>query len=236
MPHLNIDPAEVAKFSCLSQQWWDPQGELKTLHAINPLRLQYVNDQASLKGKKVLDIGCGGGLLTEAMAKLGAQVTGIDMSEEALMVAKQHQQESSLTIEYLLIPAEKMAEAYPAQFDIVTCMEMLEHVPDPLSVIQACARLVKPGGHVFISTLNRNPKSYLFAIVGAEYLAKLIPKGTHDYAKFIRPSELDEWARKCGLQVADITGLHYSVMTKQFKLNQDVSINYIMHFRNNENL
>ena len=224
----NIDSAEIAKFSRISAHWWEPEGELKTLHAINPLRLSYINEKAALKNKTVLDIGCGGGLLTEAMAKMQATVTGIDMSEEALNVAKLHQQESGLQIEYLLTPAEKIAQERPAQFDIVTCMEMLEHVPDPTAIIQACAQLVKPGGQVFISTLNRNPKSYLFAIIGAEYVANMLPKGTHDYAKFIRPSELDEWARTAGLHVVDMIGLQYSIITKQFKLSDDVSINYIM--------
>jgi 2-polyprenyl-6-hydroxyphenyl methylase/3-demethylubiquinone-9 3-methyltransferase len=227
----NVDSAEIAKFSRFSAHWWDPNGALKTLHDINPLRLKYVNEKASLKDKMVLDIGCGGGLLTEAMAKLQAHVTGIDMSEEALNVAKLHQHESGLKIEYILTPAEKLAEERPAQFDIVTCMEMLEHVPDPLAIIEACAQLVKPGGHVFISTLNRNLKSYVFAILGAEYIAKILPKGTHDYAKFIRPSELDAWARKAGFHITDMIGLQYSIMTKQFILNDDVSINYIAHLR-----
>lgn len=229
MSNLNIDHAEIAKFSELSAHWWDRQGELKTLHEINPLRLNYINSQAPLHGKTVLDVGCGGGILAESMAKLGANVTGIDMSESALNVAKLHQHESGTHVEYFLSTAEQFAKDYENQFDIVTCLEMLEHVPNPLSIIQACARLVKPSGHLFFSTLNRNIKSYFFAIVGAEYILQMLPKNTHDFAKFIRPSELTEWSRNTGLKVVSITGITYNVFTKEYKLSADVSVNYLMH-------
>ena|SRR3990167_5649248 len=231
MTNENIDPAEIAKFSHLSVNWWDKQGELKTLHDINPLRLNYINEKAILAGKTVIDIGCGGGLLTEGMARLGAIVTGIDMSENALNVAKLHQDKSHLKIDYLLTTAEKIADERPAQFDVVTCLELLEHVPDPLAIVKACATLVKPNGHVFFSTLNRNAKSYLFAIVGAEYILKMLPKNTHDFAKFIRPSELSNWSRKSGLQIIDMTGLHYNIFTKQYTLDADISVNYLMYLK-----
>lgn len=224
----NSDDAEIAKFSRFSAHWWDPDGELQTLHVINPVRLGFIQQKSPLKDKAVIDIGCGGGLLSEAMAKIGANVTGIDLSEEALNVAKLHAKKSGLEIEYLLTPAEKIAKERPAEFDVVTCLEMLEHVPDPAAIIQAAAALLKPGGQLFVSTLNRTMKSYLFAIIGAEYVAKILPKGTHDYAKFIRPSEIDEWARKAGLRVTDIIGLKYHVLTKQATLDQDISVNYIM--------
>lgn len=225
----NVDSAEVAKFSASATHWWDEEGELKTLHQINPLRVNYINQQISLAEKKVIDIGCGGGILTESLAKLGADVTGIDMSTEALKIAKLHQQESHLEIEYWLTTAENAAAERPAQYDIVTCLEMLEHVPDPASVIRACAALTKPGGHIFFSTINRNPKSYLFAILGAEYILKLLPKNTHDFAKFIKPSELDKWARNSGLTIKDMIGIHYDVLTKEFSLHTDVSVNYLVY-------
>lgn len=229
MSTLNIDPAEISKFSAHASHWWDPEGELKTLHQINPLRLQYINEKANLAGKNVIDIGCGGGLLTEGMAKLGATVTGVDMSQPAITVAKLHQHESNLHINYLLGTAEEIAAQHPAQYDVATCLEMLEHVPDPTSIIQAGATLVKPGGHLFFSTLNRNLKSYLSAIVGAEYILKLLPKNTHEYAKFIRPSELSAWARQSGLVVKDIIGIHYDIFSKEFSLTNDVTVNYLMH-------
>ncbi len=225
----NIDTSEIAKFSASAAHWWDTEGEFKTLHDINPLRLNYINKKAPLNGKTVVDIGCGGGILSESMAKLGAHVTGIDMSQAALNVAKLHQLESNVEMEYLLSTAEELASQRPAQYDVVTCLEMLEHVPDPISVIQACAKLVKPDGHVFFSTLNRNLKSYLFAIIGAEYILKLLPHSTHDFAKFIRPSELSEWSRQAGLSVKDMIGIHYNIFTKQFSLNDDVSVNYLVH-------
>lgn len=229
MTRHNIDHSEVSKFSDSAAQWWDFNGDFKPLHEMNPLRLQYINENAHLAGKTVIDIGCGGGILTESMAKLGARVIGVDMSEPALTVAKLHQLESNLQIEYVHTTAEEIAAKRPEQFDVVTCLEMLEHVPDPTSIIRACASLVKPGGHVFFSTLNRNLKSYLFAIVGAEYVLKLLPKNTHDFAKFIRPSELAEWARKADLTIKDMAGIHYNPLTKEFSLNEDVSVNYLVH-------
>lgn len=226
----NQDPVEIAKFSALAAHWWDPEGELKTLHAINPVRLHYINEKAPLTGKTVLDIGCGGGILAESMAAVGAKVTGIDMSTAALNAAKLHQKLSSspLNIDYQEITAEQLAETHTAQFDIITCLECLEHVPDPASLIKAAARLVKPQGQLFFSTLNRNIKSYLFAILGAEYLLKLLPKNTHEFAQFIRPSELATWARKASLTVSDLIGLSYNPLTQKAKLTQDTAVNYIM--------
>lgn len=228
MSKPNIDPAEIAKFSQLASHWWDPMGEMKSLHDINPLRLHYIDQKSNIKDKKVLDIGCGGGILSESMAKLGASVTAIDMSKEAIQIAKLHLHESKIQVDYSVSTAEAFAEKHPATFDVVTCLEMLEHVPDPYSIVKACATLVKPGGHVFFSTLNRNPKSYLFAIIGAEYLLKLLPKNTHDYAKFIKPSELAEWARKSGLHTKNMIGLTYHPFTKAYQLTDDISVNYLM--------
>lgn len=225
----NMDPVEIAKFSASAVHWWDKEGDFKALHEINPLRLDFIDKKAPLMGKTVLDVGCGGGILTESMAEKGAIVTGIDLSEPALNVAKLHQHQSGLQIDYQLISAEEMAGLKPAQYDVVTCLEMLEHVPDPVSVIKACATLVKPGGDVFFSTLNRNMKSYLFAILGAEYFLRLIPKNTHDFAKFIRPSELDAWARQAGLSVVAMTGLGYHPISKRYFLSEDVSVNYLVH-------
>ena len=229
MNKLNVDPSEIAKFSEHAAHWWDLEGEFKPLHQINPIRLAYINQHARLPGKTVIDIGCGGGILTESMATLGATVTGVDMSEAALNVAKLHQLESKTQIEYILTTAETIAAERPAQYDVVTCLEMLEHVPDPFSIIKACAALVKPTGHVFFSTINRNAKAYLFAIVGAEYLLKLLPRHTHDFAKFIRPAELTAWARAAGLHVGDMAGMSYHILTKVYQLNTDVSVNYLMH-------
>jgi len=224
----NVDTAEIAKFSELAHRWWDPNSEFKPLHEINPLRLQWIDKLAPLAGRKVLDVGCGGGILAEAMAAAGAAVSGIDLSEKALRVARLHLHESGHDIDYQLVSAEDFATQHAGEFDIVTCMEMLEHVPDPASVVAACARLVKPGGRVFFSTLNRNARSYLFAIVGAEYLLKLLPRGTHDYAKFIQPAELARMAREAGLDIRELTGMTYNPLSKIYKLESDTSVNYLM--------
>jgi len=227
----NFDPAELSKFNELASKWWDMSGEFKPLHDINPLRLQFINQRAPLAGKKVLDVGCGGGILTEAMAKLGAEVTGIDMGDKALNVAKLHRLESELDINYQLITAEEFAEQNPHQFDVVTCLEMLEHVPDPSSVITACKHLVKPDGDIFFSTINRNPKAFLFAVVGAEYLMNMLPHGTHSYAKFIKPSELNRWSLKANLELKDITGMHYNPITRLYSLGDGVDVNYLAHYQ-----
>jgi len=229
--NTNKDQAEIDKFSKLAAHWWNPQGELKTLHDINPLRLSYINTHASIKNKKILDIGCGGGILAESMAKCGAQVTGIDLSEDVLRVAQLHQKNNTNQVNYLLTSAEELARDPAEKFDIVTCLELLEHVPDPISIIKAAAKLVKPNGQLFFSTINRTIKSYLFAIVGAEYLLKMLPKNTHDFAKFIRPSELAEWARQANLTVNDITGITYNPLTKQYQLNKNISVNYLLYLR-----
>ncbi|MCC2595240.1 bifunctional 2-polyprenyl-6-hydroxyphenol methylase/3-demethylubiquinol 3-O-methyltransferase UbiG [Pusillimonas sp. MFBS29] len=231
-PTQNVDQAEIDKFAALASRWWDPESEFKPLHAINPLRLNWIIRQAgSLAGKSVLDVGCGGGILAESMAQAGAQVTGIDLAQQSLTVAKLHGLESGVAVDYQAISAEDMAAQRPAQFDIVTCMEMLEHVPDPGSVVRACASLVKPGGHVFFSTLNRNPKSFLFAIVGAEYLLRMLPKGTHSYENFIKPSELAAAARQAGLTVSQLSGMEYNPVTDHYKLSTDTSVNYLMATR-----
>jgi len=226
----NVDQQELAKFNSLAARWWDKDSEFKPLHDINPLRLGYIEQHAGgLTGKTVVDVGCGGGILSESMAQLGAKVTGIDMGIDALNVAKLHLYESELAIDYQAITAEKLAVESPNHFDVVTCMEMLEHVPDPSSIIMACHNLVKPGGHVFFSTLNRNPKSYLFAIIGAEYILRLLPKGTHDYAKFIRPAELAQWARLASLDIKNFTGMSYNPLTQHYSLTSDISVNYLVH-------
>ncbi len=227
----NVDPAEIAKFEELAARWWDPHSEFKPLHDINPLRLDYIDRIEPLSGKRVLDVGCGGGLLSEGMAARGAQVTGIDMGEAPLSVAKLHLYESGLEVDYRQITAEQMSIEQPDAFDIVTCLEMLEHVPAPDSVITACARMVKPGGLVVFSTLNRNPKSYLLAIIGAEYILRMLPKGTHDYRKFIRPSELDSWARAADLELRDISGMTYNPLTSIYNLGSDVDVNYLAAYR-----
>jgi 2-polyprenyl-6-hydroxyphenyl methylase/3-demethylubiquinone-9 3-methyltransferase len=225
----NVDAGEIAKFEALASRWWDPQSEFKPLHDINPLRLRYVDERAGLRGKRVLDLGCGGGILAESMARRGAAVTGIDMGETPLRVAELHRLESGVEVSYRRITAEALAEEAPASFDIITCMELLEHVPDPVSVVIACARLVRPEGHVFLSTINRNPKSYLFAIVGAEYLLGLLPKGTHDYRRFIRPSELETWTRRAGLAIQNLIGLHYDPLLRRYWLAPGVDVNYLAH-------
>ncbi|UTY60561.1 bifunctional 2-polyprenyl-6-hydroxyphenol methylase/3-demethylubiquinol 3-O-methyltransferase UbiG [Massilia sp. erpn] len=225
---MNADPLELQKFSELAHRWWDPTSEFRPLHEINPLRLEWINARAPLAGKNVIDIGCGGGILAESMARKGAKVTGIDLSEKALKVADLHSLESGVPVRYKLIAAEDMAAQEAGQYDVVTCMEMLEHVPDPAAIVRAAATLVKPGGQVFFSTLNRNPKAYLFAVIGAEYLLRLLPKGTHDYEKFITPAELSQDIRSAGLQVEGLKGMGYNPLTKIYSLNDDTSVNYLV--------
>ena len=225
---MNADPAELQKFSDLAHRWWDPESEFKPLHQINPLRLDWIDNAARIADKRVVDIGCGGGILAESMATRGAQVTGVDLSEKALGVARLHLFESGQSVDYRLISAEDLAREAPASFDVVTCMEMLEHVPDPASTIRACATLVKPGGHIFFSTLNRNLKAYLMAVVGAEYVLNLLPKGTHEYAKFIKPSELARYVREAGLDVEELIGMNYNPFSKIYSLGHDTDVNYLM--------
>lgn len=224
----NADQAELDKFSELAHRWWDPESEFKPLHDINPLRLDWIDRTAGLAGKKVLDVGCGGGILAESMAARGAAVTGIDLSDKALSVARLHLLETGQKVDYRKISAEELSAEMPGAFDIVTCLEMLEHVPDPSSTVRACARLVRPGGRVFFSTINRNPKSYLFAIVGAEYVLNLLPRGTHDYAKFIRPAELARYSREAGLAVGEVIGMTYNPFSKTYALGADTDVNYLM--------
>ncbi len=228
---INVDPAELRKFSELAHRWWDPQSEFRPLHEINPLRLGHIDGIAALRGKAVLDVGCGGGILAEAMATTGARVTGIDLADKPLKVAQLHLLESGLDVTYRNIAVEALAQEAPKSFDVVTCMEMLEHVPDPASTVRACAALLKPGGHAFFATLNRNPKSYLFAIIGAEYVLKLLPRGTHDYARFIKPSELSASCRSAGLEVDGLIGMTYNPFSKVYALEADTSVNYILHAR-----
>lgn len=229
--HHNVDEQEIAKFESMAERWWDYTGEFKPLHDINPLRLDFINLHShGIFDQKVLDVGCGGGILSESMAKLGAKVTGIDMGQEPLNVAKLHALESGIQVDYQQIPAEAFATQHPQQFDVVTCMEMLEHVPDPESIIKSLSEIVKPNGHVFMSTLNKTIKGYLHAIVGAEYVLKMVPKGTHDHAKFIRPSQLIQWAEKYGLKARMMKGLTYNPITQTYQLNDDVSVNYMVHF------
>lgn len=225
----NFDQDELAKFESLAYRWWDQNSEFKPLHDINPLRLNFIHERIPLTGKKVIDIGCGGGILSESMAHKGAKVKGIDLGKAPLAVAKLHSKESGLDVDYEMISAEDIAQREPATYDVVTCLEMLEHVPDPSKIVAACAELVKPDGHVFFSTINRNPKSYLFAIIGAEYVLKLLPKGTHDYAKLIKPSELSQWIRAAQLDSKELIGMSYNPLTKKYWLGQDVSVNYMMH-------
>ena len=225
----NADQNELDKFSQLAHRWWDPNSEFKPLHEINPLRLEWIDGLVGISGKKVLDIGCGGGILSESMAQRGALVTGIDLSEKALSVARLHLLESGRNVDYQMISAEDLADQAAGSFDVVTCMEMLEHVPRPASTIAACAALVKPGGHVFFSTLNRNAKAYVLAVIGAEYILKMLPKGTHDYAKFIKPSELSRWAKSVGLEPEQLIGMTYNPITKHYRLGRDTDVNYLLH-------
>ena len=231
MTYHNVDPAEVAKFDALADSWWDPEGQSKPLHQINPLRLQFISERTPLKNAKIVDVGCGGGILTESLALSGADTTGIDMGELPLEIARLHALEAGLKINYQQITAEAMAAAYPDTYDAITCMEMLEHVPDPQAIINACAAMVKPGGDVYFSTLNRNPKAWLLAIVGAEYIANMLPKGTHDYARFIKPSELARACREAGLTVSAIAGISYNPLTRKYTLTDDVDVNYLIHCR-----
>ncbi len=225
----NVDLDEVAKFNQSASRWWDPNSEYKPLHDINPLRLDYIDQRAALAGKRVVDVGCGGGILAESMEARGARVVGVDMAGGALAIAKLHALESGASVDYRQMTAEQLATSESAAFDVVTCMELLEHVPEPASLVGACARLVKPGGRVFFSTLNRNLKSYFLAIAAAEYVLKMLPKGTHDYAKFIRPAELARWARQAGLEIVNFTGMSYNPLTRRYSLNRDVSVNYLVH-------
>lgn len=224
----NADPAELEKFSQLAHRWWDPQGEFKPLHDINPLRLDWIDDQVGLAGKDVLDVGCGGGILAESMARRGARVTGIDLSDKALRIAELHLLESRLEITYLKKSTEEFAAAHPAAFDLVTCMELLEHVPDPQSMVAACARALRPGGRAVFSTINRNAKSYLFAVIGAEYMLRLLPRGTHDYQRFIKPSELSRWARAGGLRTREMTGMSYNPISRRYSLGPNCDVNYLL--------
>ncbi|WP_369601782.1 bifunctional 2-polyprenyl-6-hydroxyphenol methylase/3-demethylubiquinol 3-O-methyltransferase UbiG [Hahella sp. SMD15-11] len=230
----NVDLEEIRKFEELAHRWWDPHSEFRPLHQINPLRLDYIDSRAGLRGKRVLDVGCGGGILSESMAARGADVTGIDMGEAPLAVARLHSLESGIPVNYQRTTIEALADAAPESFDVVTCMEMLEHVPDPASVVAACARVAKPGAHLFFSTLNRNPKSFLFAIVGAEYVLKLLPRGTHQWSRFIKPGELARFVRQAGLNMQDMIGMTYNPVTRTYKLGPDVDVNYMIHTRKPE--
>lgn len=231
MSRTNVDQNEIAKFEALASRWWDPTSEFRPLHDINPLRLNYIDERTPLAGRRVVDVGCGGGLLSEGMARRGARVTGIDMGEAPLAVARLHGLESGVEVDYRQTTVEELASdpGHEGQYDIVTCLEMLEHVPEPASVIRACARLLKPGGHLYVSTINRNPKSFLFAIVGAEYVLRLLPKGTHEWKRFIRPSEMSDHLRQAGLEIHDLTGMTYNPLTKVYRLARDVDVNYLMH-------
>lgn len=225
----NSDPRELDKFSQMAHRWWDPSGSFKPLHDLNPARLSYIDQRVGLSGKSVLDVGCGGGLLSEGMASHGAQVTGIDLAEKPLQIARLHLMESGLSVDYQLIAVEEMASSRPGQFSVVTCLEMLEHVPDPACIVQACAAAVAPGGHVFFSTINRNPKAYFLAVLGAEYLLNILPRGTHEYAKFIQPAELAHWCRLAGLTVREVTGMHYNPFSSEVSLSNDTNVNFLMY-------
>ncbi|MCZ6504094.1 MAG: bifunctional 2-polyprenyl-6-hydroxyphenol methylase/3-demethylubiquinol 3-O-methyltransferase UbiG [Gammaproteobacteria bacterium] len=228
----NVDAKEIARFEEMARKWWDKESEFKPLHDINPLRLSYITERVNLSAKRVLDVGCGGGILSESMAELGAQVTGIDMGEAALTVARLHQHEPNLNIDYQQATIEEIADSDIELFDVITCLEMLEHVPDPCSVIGACRQLLKPDGQLFLSTINRNPKSYLFMVIGAEYVLNLLPRGTHDYAKFLKPSEISAWLRQHNLNLRDITGMTYNPLTGIYRLSDDVDVNYLVHATN----
>jgi 2-polyprenyl-6-hydroxyphenyl methylase/3-demethylubiquinone-9 3-methyltransferase len=230
---LNADPAELDKFGDLAHRWWDPNSEFKPLHDINPLRLDWIDAAIGLSGKRVLDVGCGGGLLSEGMAVRGAEVTGIDLSDKPLGVARLHLLESGQKVDYRKISAEQMAAEMPGAYDAVTCLEMLEHVPDPASIVASCARLVKPGGQVFFSTINRNPKAYLFAVIGAEYLLQMLPRGTHDFARFIKPSELTRWCKQSDLEPDELTGMTYNPLTRRYALGRDTDVNYLIRTTRN---
>ncbi|MBP5998626.1 MAG: bifunctional 2-polyprenyl-6-hydroxyphenol methylase/3-demethylubiquinol 3-O-methyltransferase UbiG [Azonexus sp.] len=230
---LNADPAELDKFGDLAHRWWDPNSEFKPLHDINPLRLDWIDNAIGLRGKRVLDVGCGGGLLSEGMAVRGAEVTGIDLSEKPLGVARLHLLESGQKVDYRKVAVEQLAAEMPGAFDAVTCLEMLEHVPDPASIVDSCARLVKPGGQVFFSTINRNPKAYLFAVIGAEYLLQMLPKGTHDFARFIKPSELTRWCKQAGLEPDELVGMTYNPLTRHYALGRDTDVNYLVRATRN---
>ena len=230
----NRDDGEIRKFEALAARWWDPQSEFRPLHEINPLRMGFINSKINPAGQRCVDIGWGGGILSEALAHQGGDVTAIDLAEASLAVARLHQLESGLDIRYENISAEALAAREPGQYDIVTCLEMLEHVPDPSSIVEACARLARPGGHIFFSTLNRNPKSWLFAVVGAEYVLNLLPRGTHEYARFIKPSELAQWCRSNHLEQGEITGLGYNPLTKKYRLQRDIQVNYLVHYQKPE--
>jgi 2-polyprenyl-6-hydroxyphenyl methylase/3-demethylubiquinone-9 3-methyltransferase len=226
----NVDPAEIAKFDAAAPRWWDPDGEFRPLHDLNPARLEYIETRAGLAGRQVLDVGCGGGLLAEGMARRGARVLGIDLAPEALAVARLHAVESGLPVEYRQVAVEELAGSAPAGFDVVTCLEMLEHVPDPSAIVAALARLIRPGGHVIVSTINRNARAFALAIVGAEYVMRLLPMGTHRYARLIRPSELSRWARAAGLELADLAGLQYDPFSRKARVSADISVNYLAHY------
>jgi 2-polyprenyl-6-hydroxyphenyl methylase/3-demethylubiquinone-9 3-methyltransferase len=227
----NVDAREIERFGALAARWWDPNGEMRPLHDMNPARLDYVDARAQLAGKRVLDVGCGGGLLSEAMARRGAEVVGIDLSTSALDVARSHAQQSGVAVEYREAAAESVAATDARRFDVVTCLELLEHVPDPAALVGACARLVRPGGHVFFSTINRNPKAWLLAVVAAEYVLGMLPRGTHDYARFLRPSEVDAWARANGLELATLSGMHYDPLARRWSIGGNVDVNYLAHYR-----
>lgn len=227
--YRNVDQKEIDKFASLAARWWDPDGEFKPLHELNPLRMQFISDRVTLNGLKILDVGCGGGILSESLARAGASVTGLDLAEASLQVARLHLLESKLPVDYQCIALEDFAEQRPGEFDVITCMEMLEHVPDPYSIVQACSRLLKPNGHAFFSTINRNAKAFMLAIVGVEYIANILPKGTHEYAKFIRPSELSQWLRDAKLNVHGSSGIHYNPLTRRYSLNDKLDVNYILY-------